>query len=246
VSIITICLNEASSIRATLESVAAQDCADFEYIVVDGGSTDGTLDILAEFEPRIDHLIAEPDNGIYNAMNKGIRASQGEYLLFLNGGDYLNDNHTLSQILAHNPDDDVVYGDMIWLRQNGDRELRTQPVHLTYSRFVTTNLWQQASIIRRSLFDQFGGFDEKYTICGDYEFFLRVLFRPGVTKRHLPVVFSVFNTSGLSQSRQKSIYLSHYRERKAIQYKHLPLPYLVIARARHGAIRAKRKLLRQY
>ena len=245
-SIVTICLNEVSSIGATLESVAAQDFTDFEYVVVDGGSTDGTLEVLREYRHRIDRLITGPDSGIYNAMNKGVRASQGDYLLFLNAGDYLNDSRTLSRILAYKPVEDVVYGDMVWLRQNGVHELRKQPEQLTYRRFITTNLWQQASAIRRSLFERYGGFDEAYIICGDYDFFLRVLFQSGVTKRHIPVVFSVFNTSGISQSRQKNIYLSHYRERKAIQYKYLPLQYLAIARARHAAIRAKRSILRQY
>ena len=98
-SVITICYNE-KNIRKTCESIVGQSWQDFEWIVVDGGSTDGTLDVLNEYRDRIDVLISEPDNGIYNAMNKGIARARGEWLNFMNGGDAFCDKTVLEQVFG--------------------------------------------------------------------------------------------------------------------------------------------------
>lgn len=113
-SVITICYNE-KNIRKTCESIVGQSWQDFEWIVVDGGSTDGTLDVLNEYRDRIDVLISEPDNGIYNAMNKGIARARGEWLNFMNGGDAFCDKTVLEQVFgggSSRDGADVLYGDM--------------------------------------------------------------------------------------------------------------------------------------
>lgn len=111
-SVITICYNE-KNIRKTCESIVGQSWQDFEWIVVDGGSTDGTLDVLNEYRDRIDVLISEPDNGIYNAMNKGIARARGEWLNFMNGGDAFCDKTVLEQVFgggSSRDGADVLYG----------------------------------------------------------------------------------------------------------------------------------------
>lgn len=100
ISIITINYNNAEGLRRTIQSVVSQACrADFEYIVIDGASTDGSRDILDQYSDQIDVLISEPDSGIYNAMNKGVKNSSGTYCLFLNSGDWLHDQTVIKDVL---------------------------------------------------------------------------------------------------------------------------------------------------
>jgi len=108
-SVITICYNE-KNIRKTCESIVGQSWQDFEWIVVDGGSTDGTLDVLNEYRDRIDVLISEPDNGIYNAMNKGIARARGEWLNFMNGGDAFCDKTVLEQVFGGGSHGNATFG----------------------------------------------------------------------------------------------------------------------------------------
>ena len=176
-------------------------------------------------------------------MNKGIQTSRGEYIYFLNGGDRLYDPNVLSDIFRDSPSEDILYGDMIFDYGMGHIRKRTQPDRLGYLRFVTTSLWQPATLIRRRLFEVFGEFDESLSICGDYDFFFRVVFDGRIRTRHVPIVVSVFNTGGVSKS--KASYLLHYAERKAVQKRYLPQPYYALARARHLLIRKKRELLGQ-
>lgn len=112
-SIVTVCYNE-KDIGRTCESIVSQSCQDFEWIVVDGGSTDGSLEVIKHYKERIDILISEPDNGIYDAMNKGIRLAKGKWINFMNGGDTFADNCIVGDFLrfaGDNPAADVIYGD---------------------------------------------------------------------------------------------------------------------------------------
>ena len=104
-SVITICYNIKDEIRRTCESIANQTNHDFEWIVVDGGSTDGTVEILNEYKKHIDVFISEPDKGIYNAMNKGIMQAHGEFLNFMNGGDTFADSNVVADFLNYDTDD---------------------------------------------------------------------------------------------------------------------------------------------
>ena len=109
-SVITINYNNRDGLRKTIESVVNQTCKDFEYVIIDGGSTDGSVDVIKEYADRINYWVSEPDKGIYNAMNKGIDVAQGEYCLFLNSGDYLFDNYVLSEVALHLDGTDVITG----------------------------------------------------------------------------------------------------------------------------------------
>src|ERR1035437_822845 len=99
ISVITICLNERDNIEKTIKSVINQNSTDFEYLVIDGGSIDGTTEIISKYNDKLSYFISEKDSGIYSAMNRGIKNSTGEYLLFLNGGDYLSDVNILSKFV---------------------------------------------------------------------------------------------------------------------------------------------------
>ena len=110
ISIISINYNDAIGLKKTIDSVRIQKYTDFEYIIIDGGSTDGSLELIKENEGRINYWISEADKGVYNAMNKGILAAKGEYLLFLNGGDWFSNTESLGFLANNTGDFDIVFG----------------------------------------------------------------------------------------------------------------------------------------
>lgn len=195
-SVITICYNE-KNIRKTCESIVNQSWQDFEWIVVDGGSTDGTLDVLNEYRNRIDVLISEPDNGIYNAMNKGIARARGEWLNFMNGGDAFCDKTVLEQVFGNDNgygDADVLYGDMLC-----QGKVYKIPDNIDAFFFIDNCINHQSSFIRAALFREDGGYNEKYRVLSDVEKWI-VWMKAGRVFRHLPVVVADFDTGGVSSS----------------------------------------------
>lgn len=216
-SIITVCRNEAANIRRTCESICSQTFSDFEWIVIDGQSADGTLDILGEYRSRISCLVSEPDGGIYDAMNKGIQRATGEYLLFLNGGDYLADRHVLGKV-AESPDRDVLYGDMRCVRPNGETFIRSFPDELTTNFFLRHRLPHQAAFFRRGLLEARGAYDTSLRIAADYDLFVRLLYVHKASYFHVPCVVSVFKTGGTSAQSRSLGKIETHRIRK----KHFP------------------------
>lgn len=197
VSIITICFNEAKHIRRTCESITSQSRKDFEWIVIDGASTDGTLDILEEFRDSIHHLLSEVDNGIYDAMNKGIRLAAGEYLVFMNGGDSFASSEVLNWMHAATHAD-LIYGNIFYDCIDG--EIETYPEKLSKSYMLRKMLPHQATFYHRELFEKYGLFDVEYKIAGDYDFFARILKTGEVSHFYINRPLAVFNRSGVSSS----------------------------------------------
>lgn len=196
-SIITVCWNEAASIRQTCESVVSQTCSDFEWIVIDGQSTDGTLDILSEYRSRISCLVSEPDGGIYDAMNKGIQRATGEYLLFLNGGDSLMDSEVLTHV-SQAPCKDIIFGDIVFMRHDGSTLIVGHPDVLPEYFLLKTTLPHQAAFIRRELFNQYGLYNTSLKIAGDFDLFVRFLYVHKVSYFHISRVLSIFREGGIS------------------------------------------------
>jgi len=196
-SIITVCRNEAENIRQTCESICSQTYSDFEWIIIDGESTDGTLDILAEYSSKISCFVSEPDGGIYDAMNKGVQRATGEYLLFLNGGDYLADECALARVAAA-PDRDVLYGDLLYLRDDGTSYIQAFPDMLSSGFLARRTLPHQASFIRRGLFLRYGMYDTSIRISADYDLFVRFLHVHKASYFHIPCVLAVFRSGGIS------------------------------------------------
>ena len=215
--IITVCFNEVTHIRETCESVVGQSCVDFEWIVVDGGSTDRTVEILEEYREKITVLISESDNGIYHAMNKGIQRAKGEYLIFLNGGDSFVDKDIL-QGVKDELSADLIYGDLL-TSGNPPSKIRF-PEALSKKDLLKKMFPHQATFIRRSLFDRFGTYDESFKIAGDYEWFVRVLSDSSVTTRHISKYVSIFRDDGISQN--KAFRMLRKRENHRIRWKYYP------------------------
>ena len=169
-SIITINYNNCDGLQKTIESIVSQSYNDFEWIVIDGGSTDGSRELIEQYASRMAYWVSEPDKGIYNAMNKGIVKAKGEYTLFLNSGDWLVDKTSLERCFSHNITADVVYGDVYLSDENGLTE-RRYPDFLSMRFFFEGTICHNAAFIRRILFSG-SLYNEQLKIVSDYEFFL--------------------------------------------------------------------------
>lgn len=166
-SIITVNYNNKEGLRKTIESVIHQTYRDFEYIVIDGGSTDGSTDIIREYDKQITYWVSEKDNGIYNAMNKGIKIAHGGYLNFMNSGDKYHSSTVLEDIAAMNTNDDFIIGGYYDCERNIPYVIPAQEVTLLTLLKHTIN--HQATFIKRSLFDK-RLYDEKYIVMADAKF----------------------------------------------------------------------------
>ncbi len=173
-SIITVVLNDRSHIEGTIYSVLSQMFRDYEYIIIDGGSTDGTLDIINKYSDSI-RLISEPDNGLYDAMNKGLEYARGEYVYFLNSGDRIYSADLFERVFSL-PEADVYYGDVLVVDEDGNekglRRLRP-PENLTWKDLRRGMLVShQAFVARREICPKF---DLSYRYSADYDWMIRVL-----------------------------------------------------------------------
>jgi hypothetical protein len=201
-SVITICKNIRDGIKDTCQSIANQTFGDFEWIVVDGASVDGTLDILDKYRKYMNHFVSEPDGGIYEAANKGIGLARGEYLLFLHGGDYLCGADVLKNIFGAGMYGDVVYGGEYFLRTE-DGELVPRPdlpdpecLDLPFFYHVNV-LYHQSTFIRKDLFRRFGLYNEDYRLVSDWEKWIIFLVN-GCEFRKIPDFVSVFRQNGFT------------------------------------------------
>lgn len=205
-SIITINLNNVTGLRKTIESVVSQTFTDYEYIIIDGGSTDGSVDVIKEFVDKITYWVSELDKGIYQAMNKGILRASGEYCLFLNSGDWLIENKVLNEAFIRSNDEDLLYCDSIT-----ERGPKTQPDNLTLYKFIYGSLSHPATFIKRKLFNTVGLYNEQNYIVSDWEFFLKLIIYYDFTYRHLPVFLSYHDKNGISSSPTHSSILTKER-----------------------------------
>lgn len=196
-SIITINLNNKQGLERTINSVLSQTYFDnVEYIIIDGGSTDGSKELIEQHKDKLYYWCSEPDRGIYNAMNKGITVSTGDYLLFLNSGDYLSENNVLERVFPY-LQYDIVYGNewKVNERYKGPYEAK-YPDKLDESFFRRTSLPHQSTFIRAELLKE-KPYSEDFKIISDWKFFIEE-FRFGKTYKHMPFIVSVYDCSGFS------------------------------------------------
>lgn len=173
-SIITVNLNNAAGLRKTIESVVSQTFTDYEYLIIDGSSTDGSVEIIKEYADKITYWVSEPDKGIYDAMNKGILQAKGEYLQFLNSGDCLVNGSVIGNIFNGLPICDLVYGNMIKVWPNGKSQVDKGPrnAEITLRTFYNGTLNHSSAFINHNLFSKYGLYDEELKIVSDWKFFL--------------------------------------------------------------------------
>ena len=279
-TIVTINYNDAEGLKKTLDSVAAQTYTGFEHIIVDGASTDGSVDVIREYEstlasnlsPLASNLkwISEKDKGIYNAMNKGIEIAlgrrivdafnrselvedkhdeidqpkgtevenkniemaTGEYLLFLNSGDYFVDESVLENVFANDCTADILCtrcnvsdkGKVVWTTN--------PPEDVTFGTLYFTGLAHQSTFIRKSLFEQYGNYDESFRYNADIEFWYRTIIEHGVSTQKIDVITTDYNLDGISSTENKTDAYKLEKERILAPYNSFRPDYDNIMRER--------------
>ena len=198
-SVITINYNNCEGLRHTIESVTGQTFHDYEYIIIDGGSTDGSAEVIKEYADQIDYWVSEPDKGIYNAMNKGVIQAHGEYCIFMNSGDCFYDQNVLERVSGTNSEDDIVIGK---LRSNKDNKILFNPplsgkisMYYLYSATVP----HQSSFIRTELLRQFP-YDEDLKIVSDWKFFVQAIIMNDCSVKYIDDYVATFDLEGVSTS----------------------------------------------
>lgn len=200
VSVITVCLNAAGTIESALQSVCAQTYNGIEHVIIDGGSTDGTLEIIGKYRDRVSRLVSETDSGIFNAMNKGLELATGDIIFFLNADDHFHDPEVVADIVrAFNVVDspDVIYGDLYW-NWRGKQVPAHQPETVTREFLARRTILHQTVFARTSLFRRVGGFSEDLRVVSDYDWLVRAFTDSSVRWRHLDRYISVMGTGGAS------------------------------------------------
>lgn len=199
VTVVTICKNAHEVIAETVGSVLGQRYERLEYIVVDGGSADGTLELVRQFSGRIQQLVSEPDRGIYDAMNKGARLARGEWVCFMNAGDRFCDDDAISRALSTADSNDyVVYGDTIV--HYGNQYSKLVPAGNPETLWKRMVFWQQSTFVRRELLLQYP-FDLRYGIAADFKFYLSAQ-AAGFSFHYSESVIAEFDAEGLSNRRR--------------------------------------------
>lgn len=210
ISIITIVYNNVHEIGITIASVACQRYANIEYIVIDGQSTDGTMQVIQEHASHIDVLVSEKDKGIYDAMNKGLSRATGDYVLFLNSGDELFDEHTLDHVFGQNDGADIYYGKtkLVDAQRNilGDRRLKA-PTSFNWKSFrYGMNICHQAIYVKRTIAEPY---DTSYQLSSDIDWVIRA------AKKAAKIVFideyvAKYLVGGMSQQRHRQSLIERY------------------------------------
>jgi len=195
-SIITVNLNNRDGLQRTIDSVVSQTFKDFEWIVIDGGSTDGSKELIEQYSSYLSFWVSEPDKGIYNAMNKGVSYANGEYLQFLNSGDIFDNEFVLETVFCQLHTSDIIYGDIKIVKNKVLVEDRHYPDSLSFKYLYNYSLGHNSSFIKHSCLMDYP-YNENYRIVSDWEFFIKMALY-GKSFRHINTTVGQFDLSGIS------------------------------------------------
>lgn len=204
ISIITINRDNFEGLKRTINSVLNQTWKHFEYILIDGDSKDGSAEYLKKRSSEVDYWVSEPDTGIYNAMNKGIKKASGDYLLFLNSGDELYSLRSLEKNYKFLTGEDIVYFD-IFLVFEKETKIHNYPDELQFSTFRDGAIGHPTTFIKSSLFSKIGFYDESLRIVADWKFFLLAIVKFSSSYKKVNNVLSKFYMDGISSNNLKLV-----------------------------------------
>ncbi len=196
-TIITVNKNNYLGLEKTILSVLNQSVNSFEYVVVDGASHDGSLEVINKYGDRIDKWINEEDNGVYNAMNKAVKISSGDYLLFINSGDELYDKHVVENTLLQLDGTDIIAGNL-QVHSDSRHYILKSRKEVSFLDLCIDTIWHPSTFIKKSAFDNVGLYDEKLKISSDWKWFLMALYNFDKTYKSIDLTISKFYLDGLS------------------------------------------------
>ena len=203
-SVITINYNNDEGLRHTIESVVCQTCHDYEYIIIDGGSTDDSVRIIRTFADKIDYWVSEEDNGIYHAMNKGVAQAHGDYCIFMNSGDCFYNDMVLKQYVDYEIKEDIVVGKLI-SNKNGQVLFAPPTREISLYYLYSGTVPHQSSFIRTELLRQYP-YDESLKIVSDWKFFVQAIIIHNCSVKYIEEYVATFDLEGISTSNPKRMW----------------------------------------
>lgn len=234
ISIITTCFNSAKTIEDTIKSVLSQEGIDLEYIIVDGGSTDGTLNIINRYKDRITKIISEPDKSLYDGMNKGLKLAAGDVVGIINSDDFYHDKLILNKIVGIfgiEKDVDACYGDLLYVDQKNIKKIVRRWRAGEMSDQKINSGWtppHPTFFVRRLVYEKYGHFNLNFRMAADYELLLRFIKKGGIKLRYIPEDLVYMRAGGYSASSIRNRMLGWRELRLAWKINGLDLPFLFI------------------
>jgi len=205
ISIITVSYNSAVTIKDTIESILSQDHENIECIIIDGGSTDGTLEIVRKYSDRISYFVSELDDGIYDGMNKGIQAATGDIVGILNSDDFYPNNYVISNVAKTfvNQDCDAVYGDLVYVKENDTSKIARYWQSGEYTIKKIKNGWMlphPTFFVKKEMYDRHGYYNTDLKSAADYEMILKLLYKKNISVFYIPMILVKMRMGGASNS----------------------------------------------
>jgi glycosyltransferase involved in cell wall biosynthesis len=209
ISIITVCFNSSATIKDTIISVASQKNVKIEHIIIDGGSNDGTVEIVKSY-PSVTKFISEPDKGIYDAMNKGIALATGDVVGTLNADDFYANPHVLEEVskVFLDANVDACYGDLLYVNQHDTDRVVRYWKSKNYVLGLFKSGWMPAHptfFVRKNIYERFGGFNLNYTIAADFELLFRLIEQNGIITKYIPMILVKMRVGGTTNNSLKNI-----------------------------------------
>lgn len=233
ISLITVCYNAETNITACLKSVAAQDYPNLEYIIVDGASTDGTLEILEKFSNSISIQISEPDKGIYDALNKGITVATGDVVGIMHSDDFFANPNILSQVanaFTHHKID-LLYGNLDYVKRTNTNKITRKWRSQNYTDNLFLNGWMPAHptfYAKKNCFSKLGNYDLNFKSAGDYDLMLRFFYKTNLKKFFLDMVMVKMRVGGKSNVSLSNRWFANREDYQALKKNAIPYPIKII------------------
>lgn len=229
VTLITVTYNAARFLADCIQSVVRQTYPNIEYLVIDGKSTDQTLNVIQAHEKHITKWISEPDRGMYDAINKGMKMATGDVIGILNADDVLASPDVIASIVRTFEESgaDSVYGDLVYVDQTNTSKVIRYWKGFEYKRYRFLYGWMPAHptfYIKRSLVEQYGGYESHYFTAADYEFMARYLYTHRISAKYLPKMIARMRTGGQSNKTLKARIRANRRDYLAMKRNNIPLP----------------------
>ena len=233
VSIITVCFNSQKTIRKTIKSVISQSYKNYEYIIIDGGSTDNTIKIINEYKKCISVFISEKDKGIYDAINKGIKKSTGSVVSILHSDDIFYDNQTTKEVMSYfssNSKLDCLIGNTLITKNNSKKVIRNYKANsfkkwMLYLGFSPPH---PSTFFSKKIYKKFGLYNKKYNIAGDFEFYVRIFLKQNILLRIVNKNFILMKSGGRSSESLKSNFISSNEIIKSFKDNNLYTNWLLV------------------